>query len=114
MPTRSIAIIALWFATLTGGATVATASSEPVSTAPPSTLNVFLPEQRPLSDCLNSLPRPNCGSKAQGGWRQGTIFALMVAGLAFIGWRITRLVRRNRREPDATSVPGGAGGGRGP
>ena len=83
------------------------------------TLNEFLPEQRPLSDCLSSLPKPDCGSKARGGWAQTTVFVAIIAGLAFIAWRIVATSRRARRvrdgavtsgTRDATTVPDGHGG----
>jgi len=63
--------------------------------------NDFLPE-RDLSDCVSAMPQPNCGSTSKGGWRQGLVFGAVVAGLAFVGWRITRTVRRNRREMETS------------
>lgn len=72
------------------------------------TLNEFLPEQRPLSDCLSSLPKPNCGSKARGGWSQTVVFLAVIGGLSVIAWRIIASSRRARRERDAsvTTSPG--------
>jgi hypothetical protein len=86
------------------------------------TVNEFFPEQRPLSDCLGALPKPNCGSEARGGWAQTTVFLSIVAGLGFIAWRIVAASRRARRERDAvtpetpasTTVPDDSGGGRAP
>lgn len=89
------------------------------------TFNEFLPEERPLSDCLGALQRPNCGSEARGGWGQTAVFVAILAGLAFIAWRIVATSRRARGQaagagggagdvtqgtPDATSAPDGAGG----
>lgn len=92
------------------------------------TINEFYPEERPLSDCLSSLPKPDCGSEARGGWAQTTTFLAIIAGLAFIAWRIIASSRRARRAAgsamsptttrpgtrDATTVPDGDGGGPAP
>jgi hypothetical protein len=91
------------------GAPVAAAGTGPDDPPPPPvTVNEFLPEDRDLSDCLSALPRPGCGSEARGGWRQGLVFGVIVAGLGVIGWRVARGVRRrdaalNPPEPDRTS-----------
>ena len=61
--------------------------------------NDFIPEDRDLSDCISALPRPGCGSKARGGWRQTLVFLVVVFGLAFIVWRIIRSARRKRADP---------------
>jgi hypothetical protein len=83
------------------------------------TVNEFLPEARPLGDCLGSLPKPDCGSEARGGWAQTAVFLAIIAGLAFIAWRVVAGARRARRETDgsitpgtrdATTVPDGDGG----
>lgn len=94
----------VWLALLGGGAALAQGEPAPPQTPPPSTFNVFYPEERALTDCQNnSIPLPNCGSKARGGWRQTLVFGLMVGGLGFIGWQIVRSSKRakNRRDhPD--------------
>jgi hypothetical protein len=71
--------------------------------APPTTIadNPFLPDDENLSDCISALPRPGCGSDARGGWRQVVILGLVVAGFAFIAWRVVRSLRRR----DARGVP---------
>lgn len=86
------------------------------------TVNEFFPEERPLSDCLSSLPKPNCGSEARGGWAQTAVFVSIVVGLAFIAWRVVAGARRARRRagapaeplrpgtPDATTARDGDGG----
>ena len=95
MTRRTITILLLWLAVLPGGAVLAGASApdEPPATPPPSTFNVFYPEERPLSDCLSAVPKPGCGSEARGGWRQATIFGLIIAAFAFIVWRVVRSAR---------------------
>ena len=82
----------------------ATADTEPDGGATDGTSSIgdnpFLPEERGLGECSSSLPKPGCGSKAQGGWRQGLVFGALMLGMAFIGWRIFRAVRRaDRRVP---------------
>lgn len=110
---RAFSILLVSLAVFAGSATVAAQGEpEPIETPPPSTFNVFYPEERALSDCLSSLPKPNCGSEARGGWAQYSIAIAMVAGLGFIGWRVFRSARRSAvpRTPDATTVPDGRGG----
>ena len=110
---RPLAIVVLWCSLIGVGGQIADAATEP--TPPPSTFNVFYPEERPITDCLNnSIPLPNCGSEARGGWEQTTIFVALLAGLGFIGWRISRIVRGNRRALDASTARDGVGGGRAP
>jgi hypothetical protein len=71
---------------------------------PTPTTNPFIPEDRNLSDCVSSVPQPGCGSKARSGWRQWLVFGVIALAIAFIGWRIVRLVRRNRQAVDAGEV----------
>lgn len=117
MLARAFSILLVSLAVLVGGTAVA-AQDEPAppGTPPPSTFNVFYPEERALSDCLSSLPKPNCGSEARGGWAQYSIAIALVAGLGFIAWRVVRSARRSgaHRTPDATSVPDAPGGDRAP
>lgn len=54
--------------------------------------NDFLPEEN-LSSCVGTVQRPDCGSKSKGGWRMYLTFAVLMSGMGFIGWRITRSVR---------------------
>ena len=68
------------------------------ATVPPTdTTNPFLPDGANIGDCLSSLPRPDCGSQARGGFAQWSVLVVLVAGLAFIGWRVVRGARRNAR-----------------
>lgn len=87
------------FATSTTAAT--TASPEP-SPEPPVTANEFLPEDRDLSDCVGALERPGCGSDERGGPLLNLVFVLVIAGMAFIFWRIIIGVRKNRAELERT------------
>jgi hypothetical protein len=61
---------------------------------PPVTDNVFVPENRDLTECITAVPKPGCGSEARSDWHQGLVLGVMVAGLIVIGWRIGRAVRR--------------------
>ena len=66
--------------------------------------NDFIPEERDLSECISALPQPGCGSEARGGRRQTLVLAAIVAGLAFITWRIIRSARRKRPAPAERDV----------
>ena len=76
--------------------TISVTVSEPTPTQPPSTENVFLPEDRGYSDCVSSVPRPGCGSKARGGWRQGLVFLAIIVGLTVIAWRVIASARKQQ------------------
>jgi hypothetical protein len=71
--------------------------------------NDFIPENVNLGDCVSSMPRPDCGSESHGGPHQLITFAVLMLGMAFIGWRIFRAVRRQERAADqlAPAAPGG-------
>lgn len=83
-------------------ATKSAAGWAPVAATPDDTIPTedttyeYFPEKRPISDCLSSLPKPNCGSEARGGWRQTAVLGAILAGLGFIGWRIVRQSRKAR------------------
>ena len=59
--------------------------------------NPFLPENANIGDCVSALPRPECGSKARGGWRQTLVFGAVVLALAVVGFRLVIAVRRRDR-----------------
>ena len=79
-------------------ATSATVDPVTGDTIPSAANNPFLPEDRNLGECVSSLPRPDCGSSAQGGWAQGATFGALMLGMAFIGWRIFRGVRKRDQQ----------------
>jgi hypothetical protein len=64
--------------------------------APDDTISDFFPENREIGECLGTLPKPNCGSDARGGWAQGIVLIAITGGLGFIGWRIYRSSRQAR------------------
>lgn len=80
----------------------ATATTEPIAptddSAPPVTVNDFLPEEENVGTCIGTLERPGCGSKAKGDFRQYLTFLALALGLGFIGWRITIAIRKRDRE----------------
>ncbi len=77
-------------------ATSAPDNATPDTTPTSDTFNVYFPEERSLSDCLSSLPKPGCGSDARGGWRQSLVLVVILGGLAFIVWRIVAGSRKGR------------------
>jgi hypothetical protein len=88
-------------------------SAPPETPAPTTTVeNVFLPDDTTVNvtDCISSVQRPECGSRERGGWRQGVLFGVVVAGLIAIG---SRLVIGIRRRPEQERPIGrGQTGGR--
>jgi hypothetical protein len=85
------------------GATQPTPPSDPA--APTSTANPFLPDKENVTECFSSLPPPECGNEERGDLPQILTFAILMLGMAFIGWRIALGVRRRDRvlSPDNTS-----------
>lgn len=79
----------------------------PAATGGPTvdTDNDFIDLERDLSECVgNSLSKPGCGrepthSGDRGSAIQWTVFGLMAAGIAFIGWRIVAGARRSAPDP---------------
>jgi hypothetical protein len=69
------------------------------------TENAFYPDDTSvnLTACISALPRPDCGSKERGGWRQAAVFGAVVAGLAAVGTRLVIGIRRRDRA-DQTDV----------
>jgi hypothetical protein len=73
----------------------------PVSTVPTSTINEFIPEEQQITDCISAAPKPGCGSQARSDWHQWMVFVALVAGMAFVGWRVVAGLRRQRHEPES-------------
>jgi hypothetical protein len=60
------------------------------------------------SACVGLYPKPGCGTKPvlsgdRGGTMQIGVFAILIAGMAFIGMRIARSVIARDRERDAAA-----------
>jgi len=56
--------------------------------------NEFVPDDVNLGDCVSSLPRPGCGSESRTSGKTVATLGVLMAGMAFIGWRVVRGVRR--------------------
>lgn len=69
----------------------------PPASRPPNTINDFLPENRGIGECISALPKPDCGSESRGGWAQTAVFGAILAGIAFIVWRIFASARRAKK-----------------
>lgn len=80
------------------GAAAGPPASEPAPAgAPAVSANPFVPDEANISECISSLPGPDCGSAARGGWRQTALFAVVVVALVAIGARIFVAVRREEQ-----------------
>jgi cbb3-type cytochrome oxidase subunit 3 len=91
-------LIALAVLTLVPVATAAAAPASPppdtsASESAPVATNDLLPQNNDLSNCVGTVERANCGSDARADWHTYLVFAVLVAGLAFIFWRISKGVR---------------------
>lgn len=67
--------------------------------------NSFIPEGQNLSDCVGTLPQPNCGSPDRG--TRGaylTMFALLL-GVGFIAWRVSIGIRARDKVVNAGGDP---------
>jgi hypothetical protein len=91
---RFVVMVLVALAALASAGRVVAAESIPPDTVVD---NEFVPDDRDLSDCISALPDPGCGSEGRSGWRQWLILTGIVAGLAFIAWRVVRTARRTRR-----------------
>jgi hypothetical protein len=101
VPLRSVVVMTMVTIVLAAGP-LAGASTEPIdapvatTAAATATDNAFFPEDTTVnvSDCVSALPRPECGSRERGGWRQGAVFGVVVVGLVAIAVRLVIGVRR--------------------
>jgi hypothetical protein len=66
--------------------------------------NPFLPDKN-LSDCVGTNEQPNCGSPEKGTKGTYMTFAVLIAGLGFIFWRISIGVRARDKVMNAESDP---------
>ena len=101
-PARAVAVTTMLTAVLGFAPVAATEPVDPVpatTDAPPTTDNAFFPDDTTtnITDCVSALPRPECGSRERGGWRQGVVFGVVVIGLVAIGARLVIGIRRRDR-----------------
>jgi hypothetical protein len=68
--------------------------------ATPTTDNVFIPADQNLSDCVGTMERPNCGSASKSDVNMYITFAVLIAAMAGIGWRLTVAIRKRDRNLD--------------
>ncbi len=73
-------------------ATTPPATEQPTTSEPVAT-NDLIPQNNNVTDCIGTVERPNCGSKARADGHTYLVFLALAAGLAFIGWRIARGVK---------------------
>lgn len=66
--------------------------------------NGFLPE-RDIGDCVGLLEKPDCGSKEKGGTGTYLTFAVLIAGLGVIFWRISKSIRQRDAVVNAPTAP---------
>ena len=86
---------------IAASADVPSGEIEPVTTD-----NTFFPDNADLTDCLGTVERPGCGSKARGGWRQTLVFVAMIIGLLIVFGRVGLALYRNRNTSQPKSPLG--------
>jgi hypothetical protein len=92
--------VSLAAAGCSSGATPATTTVAAVATsvATANTDNDFIPTDQNLTSCVGTLELPNCGSEKKSDARLYATFAVLMAGMGLIGWRISVGVRRRERD----------------
>ncbi|MFN8020893.1 MAG: hypothetical protein U0Q03_05120 [Acidimicrobiales bacterium] len=100
--------LSLGLAACGGGSSATTTTLDQREQAATLSTNPFIPEDANLGDCVSSLPRPGCGNEIRGDSHALLTFAVLVAGLTFIGWRIFRSVKRRDTAPSEPAPPSGA------
>jgi len=92
-----VVLIGLPVVGLTACSSAAKSAAPAVQSATPVT-NDLIPVDRNLEDCVGLLPRPNCGAERKADAHMYLAFAVLMLGMAFIGWRIVVGVRKRDRE----------------
>ena len=80
-------------------------SATSVATGTGTEENVFLPEEQNLGDCIGLVDKPDCGSKEKGGTGTYLTFAVLIAGLGVIFWRISKSIRQRDAVVNAPAAP---------
>jgi hypothetical protein len=101
---RSIAALALAVALVGSGCSgpnpfqaSAQATTTTVDASTPLAANDLLPDNNNLTNCVGTVERANCGSKARADGHTYLVFLALALGMGFIGWRITRGIRARDR-----------------
>ena len=109
MASRLIALVLLALPAMSAEATAAGRLTSPAAidttvpvddSTPETTVNPFMPERENVSECFGGVPRPDCGSEARGGWRQGLVFGAVAVAMVVVGVRLALGVRK-RANPSA-------------
>jgi hypothetical protein len=97
---RFLAGIVLGLSVVVSGAAPVLASVPPTSTV----TIITLANGRNLSECLNSLPKPDCRTSNGADAMQIAVLGVMAGGLVLIGWRVTRAIRQrdDQRTPSGS------------
>jgi hypothetical protein len=56
---------------------------------------VTLANDKSLAECFSAVPKPGCTTSDGADAMQLTLLGVLVAGLAFLGWKIARGIRHN-------------------
>lgn len=89
------AFVGVWIAIVLACAAPAHVGAVAPTEPPPPTLA----GGRSLSECISSAPKPGCVTRTSSDMNQIITFAVLMTGMAFIGWRIARSVRRRDTSP---------------
>ena len=81
------------------------ASATTPPTTPPVVTNDLLPETNDVTNCIGTVQRANCGSKARADGHTYLVFLALALGMAFIGWRIARGVKARDKANPAGPAP---------
>jgi hypothetical protein len=60
---------------------------------------VTLADGKNLDQCISSVPQPGCRTSNEADGKQLALLGILVAGMAFLGWKISSGVRARNREP---------------
>jgi hypothetical protein len=66
------------------------------STTAPTSTNDLLPDND-VTNCVGTVERANCGSRARADGHTYLVFLALAAGMTFIGWRIAHGVRAREK-----------------
>ncbi len=70
----------------------------PVDAAAPGTEPpITIAAGRSITECISANPKPGCTTQREADGHQLAVLGVMGGGLAFVGWRVTRGIRRRDR-----------------
>jgi hypothetical protein len=91
-------VLAMFLLGLAGCGRLGVNGSTSPAAGPDTTDNPFIPKDQDLSNCVGTLEQPNCGSSNKSDARLYVTFAVLMTGMALIGWRIAVAIRNRDRE----------------